>query len=587
LAGVLVGHGWFFARGVYEYPQLYSAHLYERGAVRRALMVLLTDYATPAILDGALAILLAALLARPAIVAARRRPKFFAAAAAAVLTLAGAIALAARHRPAAASKTIAASDRPNVLVIAVDSLRADRLFGAGAERFPAMAGLAARGVRFREAYVTQARTFPSFVTLLTGRWPHHHGIRHEFPPAAARRAIGPSLPDALRSAGVRTAVVTDFAGEIFARTPIGFDDVDAPLLDLYAIVEQQIVSAHPSVLPYVTSRAGQALFPSTRSMAELNDPALLAARAEAELDRLAGGPFFLTVFFSASHSPYVGPAPYYRRFADAHYRGPFRYLKQPLPQLPALPPVEARQVQALYDGALAATDDAVARLLRRLDEHGLTRRTVVVLLGDHGENLFDVPGRGMGHGDHLWGSLANHIPLVIVDPARAPRDVDGVVRDVDLAPTLARLTGVAPPPSDGVDLAPLLDGARGSLDLDAYAETGLWLLESGPGYRRDDRLPYPNLWNATEAAADGDVFLQPRWERPAIDAKYRSLRSGAWKLVYQPAPDGAHWRLFDLIIDPAEQRDVAAAHPVELTALRTKLTTWITSDGTKLLPDAP
>src|SRR5581483_11264496 len=318
----------------------------------------------------------------------------------------------------------------------------------------------------------------------------------------------------------------------------------APRFDLFTVVEQQILSAHVNLLPYAASRPGAALFPAMRAMAELDDPALLVERAIARLDRLAPQPFFLTVFFSATHTPYVGPEPYWRRFADARYRGPFRYLKQPLPQTAVLPPDDARQVQALYDGALAATDNAIARLLRRLDDDGLTRDTIVVLLGDHGENLYDVPGRGMGHGDHLWGSLGDHVPLVIVDPRRAPRDVRALVRDVDLAPTLAHLVGVAAPPGD----------------------------------RRADRLPYPDVWNATEAAADGDLSLQPRWEQALLDAKCRAVRTDRWKLVYQPAPDGAHWRLFDL----------AAEHPAETASLRRELEPWITADGrTTLRPDAP
>ncbi|HEX9102332.1 MAG TPA: sulfatase-like hydrolase/transferase, partial [Polyangia bacterium] len=247
-----------------------------------------------------------------------------------------------------------------------------------------------------------------------------------------------------------------------------------------------------------------------------------------------------------------------------------RYLKEPLPQLAALPPDEAQQVQALYDGAVASVDAAVARLVARVDEH-----TIVVLLGDHGENLFDVPGRGMGHGDHLWGDLANHIPLVIADGKHAPRDVGGIVRDVDLAPTLARLAGAAAPPADGVDLAPFLDGARDTLDLDAYEESGLWLLAAGPGYRAADRLPYPDLWHATEAATDGDIYLQPRWEAPSTDAKVRAIRTPRWKLVYQPAPDGVHERLFDVVDDEEQRHDVAAAHPDVVAELRARLDAWM------------
>ena len=131
------------------------------------------------------------------------------------------------------------------------------------------------------------------------------------------------------------------------------------------------------------------------------------------------------------------------------------------------------------------------------------------------------------------------------------------------------------PPGDGVDLAPLLDGTRDTLDLDAYEESGLWLLTSGPGYRAADRLPYPDLWHSTEAAADGDVFLQPRWEQPSTDAKVRAIRTPRWKLVYQPAPDGAHWRLFDVVDDFDQRRDVAAEHPDVVAALRGKLEAWM------------
>src|SRR5262249_55001683 len=161
----------------------------------------------------------------------------------------GVVSLAAHHHALAR-----VHKRPNVLLLAVDSLRADRVFSPdAARRFPTLTALAARGVRFREAHVTVPRTFPSFVTLLTGRYPHHHGIRHMFPSAAQRAAIGPALPAALHAAGYRTAVISDYAGEIFSRTPLGFDLVDVPYFDMKAIVAQRGVQVHPNVLPYATS----------------------------------------------------------------------------------------------------------------------------------------------------------------------------------------------------------------------------------------------------------------------------------------------------------------------------------------------
>jgi arylsulfatase A-like enzyme len=428
--------------------------------------------------------------------------------------------------------------------------------------------------------VTVPRTFPSFVTLLTGRYPYHHGIRHMFPDAAQRRAIGPSLPAALRDAGYATAVVSDYAGEIFSRTPLGFTDVDVPYFDMKTIVDQRGLQVHPSVLPYATSALGRRLFPAVDALPEFSDPELLADRALARLDRLADRPFFLTVFFSAAHFPYAAPAPYYRRYAARDYAGPFRYQKPPLGPAPVTAD-DVAQVRALYDGAVTAVDAAIARILGRLDERGLTDHTLVVLLADHGENLYDVDGRGMGHGDHLEGSAADHVPLVVVDPVHrpAPHAVGGIVRDVDLAPTLAALVGVAAPPGDGVDLAPLLSGARDTLGLEAYAETELWFTADGPGFAADERLPYPTVTGVTDLAADGDIFVRPEWQDLIVAAKHRALRTERWKLIYRPTRDGVRWQLFDLAADPDERTDVLAAQPEVARRLRARLEAWMTADG--------
>ncbi|MGH7298670.1 MAG: sulfatase family protein, partial [Polyangiaceae bacterium] len=608
VAGALLGHGFFLARGIIEYPQLYSARFYAGGGLTARAMALLTTHvsARALVVCGSIAVL--GLLLAPvataqgreklrewgaklAAGARRRRRAVRGAVAASVVGVLGVVLLVAprAHPHLAHPPPSDPHARPSVLLIAVDGLRADRVYAPdAADRFPAIASLARSGVRFRQAYVSQARTLPSFVTLLTGRYPQHHGIRHEFPTREALQAIGPTLPSALGAAGWRTAAVSDFAGEIFSRVPLGFGEVDAPRFDLEGIMDETMLGAHVHLLPYAASSLGEKVFPAMRLMAELDDPALLADHAVDALERSPGQPFFLTVFFSATHTPYPSPAPYYDALADPAYEGPYRYLKEPLPLLPSLPPEQVRQVQALYDGALMATDHAIARLLRRLDEDGLAKSTIIVLLGDHGENLFDVPGRGMGHGDHLATDIANRIPLVVVDPTRAfpPHDVEGIVRDVDLAPTLAALLGVEAPRGDGMDLTPMLRGERDSFDLDACAETGLWLIRSGPGFTRNERLPYPEVWQITDAGPDGDLFLKPEWEQAVVTAKHRCIRTPRWKLLYQPTPSGPRWRLFDMAADPYQLRDVADEHPAEVAQLRAKLEPWITLDGrTQVQPD--
>ena len=121
---------------------------------------------------------------------------------------------------------------------------------------------------------------------------------------------------------------------------------------------------------------------------------------------------------------------------------------------------DVQQIRGLFDGAVASVDDAMARILAELDARGLRERTIIVVTADHGETIFDNE-HGQGHGDHLFGDEATHVPLLIIDPRHAiGRRDDRIVRDVDVAATLYALTDTAPPADlDGVSLAPALDGA--------------------------------------------------------------------------------------------------------------------------------
>src|SRR5262249_1694191 len=125
---------------------------------------------------------------------------------------------------------------PNLLILAVDSLRADRV-GPGLEKItPHLSALAARSVQFDAAHVTIPRPFPSGATVRSGRWPAHHGIRHMFPSAAERDAVGPTLASWLSQRGLRTAVVSDFSGEIFSRLDAGFGERDVPRFDMRVVL---------------------------------------------------------------------------------------------------------------------------------------------------------------------------------------------------------------------------------------------------------------------------------------------------------------------------------------------------------------
>jgi arylsulfatase A-like enzyme len=317
-------------------------------------------------------------------------------------------------------------------------------------------------------------------------------------------------------------------------------------------------------------------------MSERADPELLGDRALATLRRLMrqerdGQPFFATVFFSTPHFPYAAPYPYYERFVDPLYEGAFLYDKPPLSPA-AVGPADAQHIQALYDGAVAAVDAQLARLLAALEDGGVADRTIVVLLADHGENLWEDPRAGMGHGDHLIGERTTRVPLLLYDPrAERARDLDHVTRDIDVAPTLAAMCGERFD-SDGIDLGPLLRGEHLELELPAFSETEYWFVPTGPGFSADERIPYPAVTGATELAADGDIYMRPEIEPIVIAAKHRALRLGPWKLVYRPTRSGVQLSLYDLSRDPDEHDDVTARFPERVQLMRDRLYAWMLDD---------
>ncbi len=577
-------------------PQLYAAAWYARGGWRRTVQVLASDVLHP---TGVVLLALAAcatFLAGPrsewprwrdrareglrdwrSRTARRRRVV-------AVIAGGGALALLALvfGLPSAHARAAADDARPNVLVLAADSLRADRLDPRTA---PNLSALADRGTRFERTYVSLPRTFPSWVTWLTGRHPHHHGIRSMFPRWEERARDFDALPERLGRAGWATGVVSDYAGDIFSRIDLGFGAVNVPEFDFRQLVRQHVLERETPLLPVLHSRLGRAAFPVLREMNDAADPQMLARDAVRTMRSLeARGPFFLVVFFSTAHFPYAAPSPFYGRFTDASYRGRFKYDK-PV-GLGAEAPADARdekQVRALYDGAVTAVDDAAQRVLDALDADGISGKTIVVVTGDHGETLYD-HAHGQGHGDHLFGDEGTHVPLVVVDPrlpAATRRHESAIVRDVDLAPTIYALTGVAPPPDlDGRSLVPALSGQPLAPAL-AYAETGLWFTEDIPGLPASLRLPYPGIARLTEVDTQhaDELVLQKAMKPLTLVAKHRMVRDDRYKLLYVPTRTGVHWMLFDTQEDPGEERDVAAEHPDAVARLKGELWVWMRRDA--------
>jgi arylsulfatase A-like enzyme len=587
---VVAMHAFLEAHAIADSPQLYADAWYAQGGFPRLIQVLLTDDLGPSgvLALGAVTLLIFLAgpfsqwkrwphrLARaflPGPKSSPRRVAIGATAAAALL-----FGLLILHGPTPMAHAEAPPPKPNVLILAADSLRADRLDPRVA---PNLSRLADKGARFDRAYVSLPRTFPSWVTLLTGRFPHHHGIRSMFPRWEERTKDFDALPERLANAGYVTSVVSDFAGDIFDRIDLGWTHTHVPTFDFRELVRQRALERETPLLPFLHSRAGRAVFPVLREMNDAADPRMLAHDAIDAIGAAHGQPFFLTVFFSTAHFPYAAPAPYYRRFTDPSYRGRFKYYK-PVGLEREAPPDDAdiAQVRGLYDGCVASIDTSAEEILRALDRMGLAENTIVIVVADHGETLYE-NGHGAGHGDHLFGDEGTHVPLVVFDPRKpASRRVDAVVRDVDLAPTLYDLTGVAAPPDlDGQSLQGLMSGAASPPRL-AYSETGLWFTEDIAGFDPSLRIPYPGIAEMTEVDGDhhDDVVLKREMHDLALVAKHRMVRDDRYKLVYAPTRAGVKYLLFDTLSDPGETHDIASDRPAEALRLRGELWKWMLAD---------
>lgn len=571
-------------------PHAYADRWYDEGGLPRTVQVLATDVlgAGGVALLGAL---LAVLYVRPrrigawtrrglgrvrglggALLAKRSSP------AAVVLALGAGAAIAAggarATKPAhAAGGTSAAEGAPmNVLVLAAGSLRADRLDPRLA---PNLARLAERGARFDRAYSSLPQRAPAWATLLTGRSPHHHGIRSELPTREERARPLDALPARLASAGFTTALLTDGGG--VGELALGFERVDAPSSDLRDVARQRALARKTALLPLLHSRVGRSFTPTMGALRSA-DPRSLADAATRALRGAGDAPFFMTVVFSTTREPYAAPAPHYATHTDPAYRGRYKYgasraLGDPVP----LDEEDLQQVRALYDGAVMAVDEAIGRVLQSLEALGLGDRTIVVVTSDHGEGLGD-HGRGHGARAQLFGDEGTRVPLVIVDPrARGEgRRVDRVVRDVDLAPTLYELAGVAPPADlDGRSLAPAVRGEPIDARL-AYAETAPWLDDEAPP--ADLRVPYAATALLAEEIPGRGASLAPPRDPTMLVARHRMVRGDRYKLVYVPSRSGVRYALFDTLEDPGETRDVADALPEEVSRLRSELWAWMLRD---------
>ncbi len=587
VSGLVVIHLYVGFRGMIIQPQLFTERFYDTGGLRRGLQVFLTDrLSLPGLNLMAAVFLLAGFLLAVYRFGLPRFARFRFASfrrVSVTLVLGGILAIGAVALMSGRVSHPAGEGRPNLILIVVDSLRTDRLscHGTRASIAPSIDRLCRDGFDFRQAYVSLPRTFPSLVTILTGLYPDHHGVRHMFPTAEDRERGPVGLASVLARAGYRSRAISDFSGDVLTRIDLGFDRIQAPTFNFPMLLKIRSLELHPFLIPYLDNPWGRALFPERRELVSASDPSVLGREAVQAIREMKDDPFFLLVFFSTPHFPYAAPYPDYARFTDPAYAGPYKYHKPNLINTAeTVGPDDIRQVRGLYDGAVAGVDRQVGRILEALEKNGILERSIVVLTADHGENLYE-EDRGMGHGEHLRGDDVLRVPLIIRDPLLSPNParIDAVVRSVDLVPTWLDRLGVPDPiRRDGVSLMPLLRGHADDLGLSVFAETGIWFVDSGPQFFQRQRLDYPNVIGLMEvdSAGSDEIVLKEEYRDLIEAAKHRMVLSRGYKLISMPTRQGVRYELYDHTADPADEHPLDPKRHAEIfDSLRAELWNWM------------
>ncbi len=381
----------------------------------------------------------------------------------------------------------------NVVVIAIDSLRPDALGCYGYERHtsPNIDLLAAQGVHFENTISQAPWTTPSFGTVFTSLYPSQHGA------TSVNNMVRPTVPTLatmLKARGYATAAMVN-APALNPEYGInrGFDFYDA--------AERGTRDARGTSADAITWIASNS-------------------------DR----PFLLFLHYFDVHLPYAPPPPYDTLF-DPTYKGwmgrffdPDSYAvgrEKQINMMGKWSREDWNHARSLYDGELAFTDEAIGTLVKRLNELGLRKKTLIVLLSDHGEEFFE--HGAFGHSHTLFSEILR-VPLIFSLPGGIPEgtQVRDQVRLLDVTPTILDLLGVTPKGHfEGASLIPLILG-RG-------------VPQAPPG-----------------AALPPDVAFS---EAIGLGTEKKSVTTSTYKVIHDI--DSGETMFFDLARDPGEKQSIS------------------------------
>jgi len=428
-------------------------------------------------------------------------------------------------------------DRSNILLVTIDTLRADHLSAYGYVRTtsPVLDALAEDGVRFERAAVQWPKTGPSFASMFTSTYPKDNGIV---------RKVGIELPldfdmlaERLHEAGYQThAIVANGALAKEFHFDQGFDSY----LELWKMEDDGEIAATQG--GFVTDRALE-----------------VAQQIDSEK------PFFLWVHYIDPHFPYIPPEGWRDKFQDdEHFDDAVKIQidydrpKREMVGIGAEQALEDREDLAFYvaryDAEIAYVDSEVGRLLEELETLGLMKRTLTAVTSDHGESLgehhyFFDHGR-FGFQTCLGVPFILHYPDVL-----SPRVVPEPVELIHLAPTILDAAGLLPDVGfgRGISLFARMTGQASSEAVDGSTTPEVIFSEAGYGRRG-------------------------MWQRIAQDGRFKFVDAQEGEAQrWVTGEVGSRYALFDLENDPAESENIFAMEHPEARRLARAMERWLRS----------
>jgi arylsulfatase A-like enzyme len=348
-----------------------------------------------------------------------------------------------RERVATAKLPPATPGSPNVLVVVIDTLRADHLsfYGYNRETTPHLDAIAKQGVVFDNDISPSPWTLGSHASMLTGRYPHEHGVDHE----VALGTTYPTLPEVFARHGYRTGGVSANLYYFARRTGltrgfIHFNDYFYSAGDMfYRTLWGRIVNKYAPDSPKFDE-----LF--TRKRAPQVNQELLSW-----IDQDRTKPFFAFINYFDVHEPYQPLDPYRKMFNQADTNAAPPQIDQRIDRkehpylyrLSHMSPQDFQHQVDAYDGATYYVDEQIANLFAELDKRGLSQNTLIVVTSDHGECFGD---HGLlAHWNALYREVLR-VPLIYYWPGKIPAGVrvDKAVSAASLPATVLELAGIKP-----------------------------------------------------------------------------------------------------------------------------------------------